>query len=325
MRTRKSSFLALIATVTLVAPVIGEDKPETKNSGSEKAVKTAPAKASGSQEGPKVEVASTFRASDLLEMDVRNRQNKDIGSIDDIVVDLKSGKIRYAALSFGGFAGFNDKLFAVPWKAIQFKFDEDDRYLVIDVSEEKLEKARGFDEDNWPNVGDPRWAAQVEQDFKSAESAAKENKENAENTDTKDAGTKAEGENIVYATVYRGSSLKGMEVKNREGKDLGTIDELVFDLREGRVAYAALSYGGVLGVGDKLFAVPFEAFTVVHEPDDKYLVLNVSEQKLEAGRGFDKDKWPDTADPKWAEDLDKHYEISRERKKTSTKVESRRE
>ena len=319
MRTHPCSWLvASAAAIALAAPLAAEEK-ENKESKATKADAAAKADA-GSKEGPKVKVASTFRASDLMDLDVRNKEGKDIGAIEDLVVELNSGEIRYAALSFGGFAGFNDKLFAVPWKAIQFKFDEDDRYLVVDISEEKLENAHGFDENEWPNVADPKWAAQVDKDFSPAdESAAKENKEK------KEAGTKKDGENVVYDAVYRVSSLKDMEVRNKEGKDLGTIDELVFELNEGRVAYAALSHGGVLGVGDKLFAIPFEAFTLVHKPDEKYLVLNVSEKKLEAGRGFDENDWPDVADADWKAELDKHYEISRKPKESSTKDASRRE
>lgn len=301
MRTHLFSWLlASFAAISLAAPLAADDKAAAQ-AGAE------------SNAGPKVEVASTFRASDLMAMDVRNKQGKDIGSIEDLVVELKSGEIRYAALSFGGFAGFNDKLFAVPWKAIEFKFDEDDRFLVVDVSEEKLEKAHGFNENEWPNMADEKWAAQADKDFSPADEAQNSTEAKAK----KEAGTKREGENIVYDAVYRVSSLKGMEVKNKEGKDLGTIDELVFNVRDGRVAYAALSHGGVLGVGDKLFAIPFEAFTLVHKPDEKFFVLNVSEKKLEAARGFDENDWPDVADADWAAELDKHYEISRKPKDAS--------
>jgi sporulation protein YlmC with PRC-barrel domain len=293
--------------------------------------KTKPAQAEEkSKEGVEVVVAHTFRASDIMDMDVRNTKGKEVGAISDLVVELNSGEIRYAALSFGGFAGFGDKLFAVPWKAIQFKFDEDDHYLVVDVSQEKLENAEGFDEEHWPNVGDPKWAASVDKSFAGAEGEAADKEKDAEAKEEKEAkqsvpdgksGTKTAGDKIVYDAVYRVSSLKGMEVRNEAGKDLGQINELVFDLRKGKVAYAALSHGGVLGVGDKLFAVPFDAFKLKHKADEKFLVLNIPEEKLANAPGFDENHWPDTVDPKWAEEIDRHYEISRKPKDGDVKRE----
>lgn len=138
-------------------------------------------------------------------------------------------------------------------------------------------------------------------------------------------GTKKAADNIKVEKVFRHSTIKGMDVYNLEGSHVGKIDELVIDIEKGQVVYAALSVGGFLGVGDKLFAIPFEAFTLVHKPDEKYLVLNVSEKKLEAGRGFDENDWPDVADADWKAELDKHYEISRKPKESSTKDASRSE
>ena len=55
------------------------------------------------------------------------------------------------------------------------------------------------------------------------------------------------------------STLKGDKVVNRAGEDLGKIEELMIDLRDGRIAFAVLSFGGFLGMGDKLFAIPWQA------------------------------------------------------------------
>jgi len=282
-----------------------DKKKENRSTEKTSKKKTAAQEAEKDQAGAKVEVAQIFRSADVMSLDVRNHQGKDIGSMTDLVVELNTGEIRYAALSFGGFAGFNDKLFAVPWKAIKFKFDEDDRYLVVDMTEEKLERAHGFNEDKWPNVADPNWAKQVDEDF-----AGSADKEEAEAPQEK-PGNKTVGDKVVYDAVYRVSSLKGLEVRNSKNQDLGQIEELAFDLRKGKVAYAAMSHGGVLGVGDKLFAVPFGAFTLKHETDEKFLVLNVSQEKFENAPGFDQEHWPNAADPQWRAELDNYYELSR--------------
>jgi sporulation protein YlmC with PRC-barrel domain len=244
----------------------------------------------------KVEVANTFRASELVGTAVRNREGKDLGKIEDLVVEMNSGDVRYAALSFGGFAGFGDKLFAIPWQAMTFKFGEKDRYFVFDVTPEQLEKASGFDQNNWPDIADPAWRASIDKHY----GIKRETKPDKVTVET----TKAP---VIYDAVFRTSTIKGMKVRNEEGKDAGHVDELVIDLRRGKVKYAALAFGGFAGFGDKLFAVPMTAFSLKHGADETFLVLDISPERLKDAPGFNKDHWPDTADPKWSAEIDKYY------------------
>lgn len=110
------------------------------------------------------------------------------------------------------------------------------------------------------------------------------------------------------ATAHRGSKLMGLAVKNREGEDLGKIEDLVIDER-GHVRYAAVSYGGFLGFANKLFAVPWKALTVKHDVNKSsyYVELNVNKKYLEKAEGFDKDKWPSFADPEVNRKIDEFY------------------
>ena len=91
--------------------------------------------------------------------------------------------------------------------------------------------------------------------------------------------------------INRASKLIGMQVRNTKNENLGKISDLVLDPKSGKVAYAALSVGGVLGVGDKLVAVPFEAFTP--NPGQDGLVLNIDKQRLQQAQGFSQNNWPD--------------------------------
>ena len=86
--------------------------------------------------------------STLTGNDVRNAQNENLGSIKDFVIDLESGEIVYAVLSFGGFLGMGDKLFALPWQKLGV--DTENECFVLDVTKESLEDAPGFDKNDWP-------------------------------------------------------------------------------------------------------------------------------------------------------------------------------
>jgi sporulation protein YlmC with PRC-barrel domain len=95
--------------------------------------------------------------------------------------------------------------------------------------------------------------------------------------------------------VHKASTFIGSKVENTKGENLGTIADLVLDPEAGRIKYAALSYGGVLGIGGKFFAVPWDALTL--QPDGKTFLLNVDQELLETTAGFDKNSWPQRPDP----------------------------
>ena len=121
----------------------------------------------------------------------------------------------------------------------------------------------------------------------------------------------APADKVLVATSFRASKLIGMNVRNAEGEKLGTINDFVLDVRTGKIAYAALSVGGVLGVGDKLFAVPYTELKFDHGKDEQFFVLNASKQKLEAAPWFDQSNWPNFADPHWSDQIDKYYREAR--------------
>ena len=100
-------------------------------------------------------------------------------------------------------------------------------------------------------------------------------------------------------------TLIGNDVYSQNEEDLGDIKEIMLDTSTGKVSYAVLSYGGFLGMGEKLFAVPWDALTL--DTENKRFVLNVDSEKLESAPGFDKDNWPNMADEKWADDIHSFY------------------
>jgi len=106
--------------------------------------------------------------------------------------------------------------------------------------------------------------------------------------------------------VVSASRIIGEAVVNRQDENLGKIHELVFDAHDGRLAYAVLSFGGFMGMGNKLFALPWKAFEFAKT--ENKLVLNVDKEKLKTAPGFDQDaKWPDFADRTWGSTIYKYY------------------
>ena len=100
-------------------------------------------------------------------------------------------------------------------------------------------------------------------------------------------------------------TLLGNDVYNKDGEDLGDIKEFMIDMASGKVAYAVLSFGGVLGMGDTLFAVPWPALKL--DTVNKRFTLDVPKATLKDAPGFDKDKWPTMSDKTWAGGVHKFY------------------
>lgn len=105
--------------------------------------------------------------------------------------------------------------------------------------------------------------------------------------------------------VLAAGTLNGDRVTNQANEDLGKIEDIMVDLESGRVAYAVLSFGGFLGMGDKLFAIPWRSFEL--DMDRHEFILNVPKSTLENAPGFDKDNWPDFADETFGSEVHSHY------------------
>jgi sporulation protein YlmC with PRC-barrel domain len=102
-------------------------------------------------------------SSSICSDSVKNAAGENLGKIEDLMIDLNSGRIAFAVLSFGGFLKMGNKLFAIPWEAL--KIDTVKKEFVLHVDKSRLEKATGFDKDNWPNMADPTFGSAVYQHY----------------------------------------------------------------------------------------------------------------------------------------------------------------
>lgn len=101
------------------------------------------------------------------------------------------------------------------------------------------------------------------------------------------------------------STLNGDTVKNHKGDSLGDLKDIMIDTTSGKIAYGVLSFGGILGMGEKLFAVPWDALKV--DGENEQLLLNIDKEKLKDAPGFDKDHWPNFADQAFTDKMRSYY------------------
>ena len=166
MRALTSS--TVIAGITLL--VAGQGHPqtrppvETKPAPVQSQPSTQPATANkpapkGIQQIESKEQLGSWKGSQLIGAKVEDPSGKNIGKIEDVMVD-SSGRVQFAVLSFGGFLGVGEKWYAVPWNALHVEQDGegmDVKRIVLDATKETLERAPSFTQDRWPNTRDSQW------------------------------------------------------------------------------------------------------------------------------------------------------------------------
>jgi len=184
------------------------------------------------------------KASKLIGMAVQNNEGEKVGKVEELVLDAGRQRVSYAALSFGGILGVGDKYFAIPWPA--FEYQPAQNNLLLNISKSEFESASGFDKENWPDMGNPKWDA-VHPNSISDEMIME--------------STPAHPERNLL--MRRLSKVMGSAVKNYHGEDLGRISDVAIALPEGRVSYGVLAVGGFLGMDQRFVAVPWEAIELL--------------------------------------------------------------
>jgi sporulation protein YlmC with PRC-barrel domain len=113
----------------------------------------------------------------------------------------------------------------------------------------------------------------------------------------------SKGERI---NAFMAEKIIGSRVQNMQGVDLGVIKDVVIDVDTGRVLYAILDFGGFLGMGGKLFPVPWHSLAPL--PSEGIFFMNVTRAKLEKAPGFNENNLPDMGDVHWGETINQFYE-----------------
>ena len=220
MINRPKSSMLVVALALACAVPAGAADSSRKQAGSA----TAPASATA-------ERIHEVRMSKLIGMNVHDPRGSKLGEVKDVVVDMSSGRVHYAVLSFGGFLGVGDKLFAIPLS--QARPDGKGR-LVLDATKDELKSAPAFDAKRWPNWTTDPYRAEVDLRYGAAPADAK-------------------------ARLRRASDVLKAEVRDANRADIGDIEDMVVDFGSGRIHYVVVEFNRAWNPNDKLVALPMTA------------------------------------------------------------------
>ena len=262
------------------------------------------------------------KASDVIGMTVKNNQDEKLGKVEDLAVDVESGRIVQVILSTGGFIGVGNTLTAVPPEALHR--DVALKVLHLDADKEKLKDAPKFEMSNWTENSDCKHLSAVYRLYGEETALTFIQKGDAvpnasPNTlSTPKAGETLDKDRIAsksqctipesrLSQVQKASKLMGTSVKNLQDEKLGKVENILLDLPSGRLVAVIVSSGGFLGMGDELSAVPPSALRF--STDRETLQLDASKELLSNAPHFKANQWPDFAQASYAGGVYRAYQV----------------
>lgn len=234
------------------------------------------------------QVPMTSQVSKIMASAVFSSDGLRVGDIKDIVFDPTCKQAGYAIVSCDRIGGMVGRYTAIPFRGLQYTGGVDVR---LTINLKAVQNAPTFAAGFWPSE------ITTEHYTKADEYYGQQLKTAAIDTDKTDAQPAAAVIKGDITWTERATTLIGRNVQTPKGDSLGDLKDIVVDSKTGEVRYGVLSFGGMMGVGDKYFAVPMDQFKM--QPGSDKFTLDCDKEQLKKASGFDKDRWPDKANPNW--------------------------
>jgi sporulation protein YlmC with PRC-barrel domain len=249
---------------------------------------------------------SAAKASVLIGHAVRSPQGEDIGEIEDLVIGLDSDQIKYAVLSFGGFLDIGDKLFAIPVQA--FQFDPNENVFVLNVTEEQLENAPGFETDNWPDTAAQDWDAEFREfqwsDPMDTEGMTEPGQDVAEGAEDQDAAQPGQdvaeaqqdqdmteqSDAFVGEAAVRASEILDFNIEDVQGEEVGEIEDIIVELDTGNVQYVVVELNDEIDNSEDFFGLQLSELNFNAE-NDAFVFDPANQSLLQNAPSFNQEEW----------------------------------
>jgi sporulation protein YlmC with PRC-barrel domain len=220
-----------------------------------------------------------YKLREVLGQAVTTAQGKEVGHIENVLLDAATGDLLYWVVSSGGVLGMGSTLRALPWEGLQGAADR--KAFQLQIAEEQFQHAPHFDNDRWPDMMDRHWVDAIHVYYGTRPRLGKH------------LGPDNEPVAQGPRPVLRAASVVQGTVMNPRGQRLGAIKDLVIDAIAGQVAYVVLAFGDMPLGREKWFALPWQALQQSKGLDT--FLLAVDAKELEEAPGFARDRWPTQA------------------------------
>jgi sporulation protein YlmC with PRC-barrel domain len=276
------------AASLLVFSSLAQETPDAKSGGTE----IVPERSGTAMRA--MRLGRVVKASDLIGMEVKNDEGEKLGKVDDLAVDLETGRIVQVILSTGGFLGLSVMLVPVPPGALHHEVAN--KFIHLKADQAKLKAAPWYGMSKRADLGQSNQVVEIyryhgQQPYFAAAFQS----------------TWGPDPTARLSYVQSTTKLKGVSVKNAQKETLGKVENLMVDLSAGRVVAVILSSGRLFGMGEVLCAVPSAAFRFNSE--QKYLQLDASKEAMSKAPHFNVNEWPSLGDPSYVGGVYRAYRV----------------
>ena len=209
-------------------------------------------------------------SADVKSVVIYDMEGNKIGTIDHLMIGKRDGRIRYAVISFGGVMGLGHSHYPIPWNAFGYNIARGG--YETRITEQQMHDAPAFSDDSWSS---PDWERRLHTHYGVDGYAV------VPMQTTATASTDSE--------MLSSEDVEGLEVYDRSGRDIGSIDHLMIEKRTGQVRYSVISFGGFLGLGKSHYPIPWDALE--YDPSLRGYRTDVAEQQLRDAPEFSDDSW----------------------------------
>lgn len=200
-------------------------------------------------------------SNDIRGKEIYNRQGEEIGTVSDLIVDVRKGKAHFAIVSFGGFLGIGSDSVAVPLKALSWHRGEE--RFILPTATDRLKDAPDFNSDNWDQLSDREWLEKTR--FAFGDLPDMDDRENPRYRDGQRRPTDQRAQDNRFDRYMLASDIDEATIVGRDGEEFGSIEDAVIDRNSGHIGFVTFETGGVLGIGSETRIIPWEALERTQE------------------------------------------------------------
>jgi sporulation protein YlmC with PRC-barrel domain len=221
-----------------------------------------------------------------------------IGEVNDLVLARRSGRVTYVLIGQGGVLGIGEKVIAVPYSA--FSWNQQKKGLTLPTSAERLKGAPALEPGDWKTLNE---SSKTDSTFTYFNLSR--------DVDPDDAAFQSAYRSALKdddMPLLRISDLKGKQLMGDDGREIGKVEEIVYDAPSGRLAFVVVTFGGVMGIGADKVAVPWTAFDV--NKDGRLFAAKLEKEAVQSAPRLKESEWAELRENGYAPRVYKHYGLS---------------
>lgn len=234
---------------------------------------------------------------------------ENVGKVEDLVVDVNTGRVVYGVGSFTTVTGAGGRLYVIPWPAVRYKTET--RAYDLEFETAKLQGAPSFTVTEMPNFADEEFATRTYRYYNVTPYWQTER-----TTVVKTADRPATTIVERPTAVYRVTELRGREIRTPEGVLLGPINEVVLDPATGRILYAVVIREG------RTVPIPW---TALRAHDGKHFELTITAERWKTAPVIETERWTTITEPQFVTEVERYYKVKIDRDDGETKIKIERE